>query len=144
MSDLGDLAQGLADAARAILNEADSTGGNRRTVTRYSVDRLRAALAAYDHDEDAPEDDAPTCAACRGHGYRVGGLDGIDPDDRILACEACGKFTAADNPDEVDDEDARRAYRVERCAGDRYALDCDWTLRERGVSCDDAREGVPS
>jgi hypothetical protein len=35
----------LVEIARAILQEADKTGGNVRSISRYEVDRLRQVLA---------------------------------------------------------------------------------------------------
>lgn len=35
----------LEAALRELVTEADATGGNRRTVSRYAVDKGRAALA---------------------------------------------------------------------------------------------------
>lgn len=40
--------EALENAAREILKEADSHGGNRRIVSRYSVDKLRSALKALE------------------------------------------------------------------------------------------------
>lgn len=42
---LRDAAPDLLAALVALVNEADSHGGSTRTVTRYSVDHARAAIA---------------------------------------------------------------------------------------------------